>query len=97
MRLSFFCFFFFVSRSKDTVLSLYTDITHVWSFKGETFYTGHFDMANAMIRRHLSEAEMWSAVGMVEFHREVGAALGVYHTIITRAWASYQQYTREEA
>jgi hypothetical protein len=46
-------------------------------------------MANANIRRHLIEAELWRAVGMVQqgaTFRQIGAAFGVHHTVITRAW-----------
>jgi hypothetical protein len=51
-------------------------------------------MANANVRRHLSEAELWRAVGMVEQgarHREVGwLGVGVDHMVITRVWARFQ-------
>ena len=52
-------------------------------------------MANAMIRRHLSEAEKWRAIGMVEqgtTHRQVGVVLDAHHNVITRACLWYQQY-----
>ena len=52
-------------------------------------------MANANVRRHLSEAELWRAVGMAEQgarHREIGEVFGVDHTVITRAWARFQQH-----
>ena len=52
-------------------------------------------MAYLNVRRHLSVEEMWRALGMVEqgaSHREVGMALCVHHTVVTRAWSRYQQY-----
>ena len=52
-------------------------------------------MENGNVRRHLSNGEMWRAVGMVEqgaTHRQVGEALGVHHTVVTRAWARFLQY-----
>jgi hypothetical protein len=45
-------------------------------------------MSNTNVRRHLSEAELWRAVGMVEQgarHCEVG----VDHTVITQTWARF--------
>ena len=56
-------------------------------------YICHFDMANANIRRHFREAELLRAVGMVQqgaTYRQVGAALGVHHTVITRAGERYR-------
>ena len=66
-------------------------------FRTQIFFslTVHFNMANAMIRRHLSEAEMWRAIEMAEHrttHCQVGVALGGHHTVFTRAWLRYQQY-----
>ena len=52
-------------------------------------------MVNPRGRRHLSEAEMWRAIGMVEqgaTHRAVGEDLGVHHSVITRAWARFRTY-----
>ena len=52
-------------------------------------------MANVNVRRHLSEAEMWQAVGMVEqgaTHLQAGDVFDVHHTVITRAWSRFQRY-----
>ena len=52
-------------------------------------------MANVNVRRHLSEAEMWRAVGMVEqgaTQRQVGDVFDMHHTVITRAWSRFQRY-----
>ena len=52
-------------------------------------------MANVNVRRHLSEAEMWRAVGMVEqgaTYRQVGDVFDVHHTVIVRAWSRFQWY-----
>jgi hypothetical protein len=65
------------------------DITGLLSFSGFC----HFETANANIRWHLSEAELWRAVRMVQQGatlRQIGAVLGAHHTVITRAWERYQ-------
>jgi transposase len=52
-------------------------------------------MANANVRRHLSEAALWQAGSMVEQgarHPEVAEVFGVDHTVINRAWARFQQH-----
>ena len=52
-------------------------------------------MANVNVRRHLSEAEIWRAVGMVEqgaTHRQVGDVFDVHHSVINRAWSRFQRY-----
>ena len=52
-------------------------------------------MANINVRRHLSEAEMWQAVGIVEHcatHRQVGDVFDVHHTVIIRAWSKFKLY-----
>jgi hypothetical protein len=54
-------------------------------------YINHFDIANANIRRHL----LWWVIGMVQqggIFRQVGAALGVHHTVFTTAWEGYRLY-----
>ena len=55
-------------------------------------------MANVNERRHLSEAEMWRAVGMVEqgaTHRQVGDVFDMHHTVITRAWSRFQRMAHQ--
>ena len=45
--------------------------------------------------RHLSEAEMWRAVGIVDqkpTHRQVGDVFDVLETVITRPWLRFQRY-----
>jgi transposase len=52
-------------------------------------------MANANVRSHLSETDVWQAVDMVEKgarHREVGEVFCVDHTVIIQAWARFEQH-----
>ena len=52
-------------------------------------------MANVTVRRHLSEAEMRGAVGIVEqgeTHCQAGDVFDMHHTVITRAWSRFQRY-----
>ena len=53
------------------------------------------NMANANVRRHLSELEMWRTEGMVEqgvTHVQIVDAFGVHQTVITKPWSRFQQY-----
>ena len=51
----------------------------------------------ANVRRYLSEAELWRAVRMGErwpSQLQVFKVLFVHHTVITKAWARFQQHGR---
>ena len=50
------------------------------------------NMANANVRRHLSELEMWRTEGMVEqgvTHVQIVDAFGVHQTVITKPWSRF--------
>lgn len=57
-------------------------------------HTLFLDMAKAKIILHLKQAEMLRAVGMLKqgaTYRKIGVTFRVDNTIITSAWAKYQQ------
>lgn len=73
--------------------TLFTDYTDCRSFI--FLFTDNLDMQNANVRQHLTEAELWCAVMMVEYeaaHRQVGVTFSVDHTVISRGLAIYQQH-----
>lgn len=92
-----FVFSGFLVYSWDTLLS-FTPILHIEGHSNLTIpYIGIFGMANANIRHHLTEAEMWRSVVMVEqvaTHHQVDVAFDVDQTVIAaRVWSKYQQHS----
>jgi len=70
-----------------TCLLLYGNIAGFFHSVSCMYYVCHFDMANANIRRHLIKTVLWRACATF---RQVGVALGIHHTVITRARERYQ-------